>query len=174
MAFSQAADVYATDRLSHLAPRSAQTEMERMKPLKAYFGATSLSRLSADSIRQYVAHRKSAKLSNRTVNMEVGCLSSIKTRQTVAPACGRDKASARTTRYWACAYSRAEGESAEDGIEQTRMANCLPGYDNCVEHYNACLRNSRSKMARHRLYRLGYRSTKEQNASRRAINTSQQ
>ena len=28
MAFSQAADVYATERLSHLAPRSAQTEME--------------------------------------------------------------------------------------------------------------------------------------------------
>ena len=77
MAFSQAADVYATERLSHLAPRSAQTEMERMKPFKGYFGATSLSRLSADSIRQYVAHRKSARLSNRTINMEVGCLSRI-------------------------------------------------------------------------------------------------
>ena len=69
--------MYATERLSHLAPRSAQTEMERMKPLKAYFGATSLSRLSADAIRQYVAHRKSARLSNRTINMEVGCLSRI-------------------------------------------------------------------------------------------------
>jgi len=75
LAFGHAADLYAAERVSHLVARSVQTEIERLKPLRTYFGATSLSRVSADSIREYVAHRKSANLSNRTINMEVGCLS---------------------------------------------------------------------------------------------------
>jgi integrase len=77
LAFGQAADTYSTHRLSHLSPRSVQTEKERLKPLRSYFGAISLSRISADSIRQYVNQRKAAKLSNRTINMEVGCLARI-------------------------------------------------------------------------------------------------
>ena len=77
LAFGQAVNTHTAERLSHLAPRSIQTETERMKPLKAYFGVTSLNRVSADSIRQYVAQRKSANLSNRTVNMEIGCLSRL-------------------------------------------------------------------------------------------------
>lgn len=77
MAFCQAADAYAAERVSHLAPRSIQTETERLKPLRAYFCATPLNRVSADSIRQYVAQRKSSTLSNRTINMEVACLSRL-------------------------------------------------------------------------------------------------
>ena len=48
-----------------------------MKPLKAHFAVISLNRISADSVRQYVSQRKAAKLSNRTINMEVACLARI-------------------------------------------------------------------------------------------------
>ena len=77
LAFSEAADRYLADRLAHLAPRSVRTEQERLKPLRAFFGTSSLTRVSADTIRQYIASRKSAGLSNRTVNMEVGCFSRV-------------------------------------------------------------------------------------------------
>jgi integrase len=76
-AFSNAADIYLAEKLPHLAPRSIQTEKERLKPLKANFGTISLSRISADSIRQYIIERKAANLSNRTINMEVACLARI-------------------------------------------------------------------------------------------------
>lgn len=77
MAFSNAADTYLAEKLPHLAPRSIQTEKERLKPLKAHFGTISLNHISADSIRQYVIGRKAANLSNRTINMEVACLACI-------------------------------------------------------------------------------------------------
>jgi integrase len=65
------------DRRAHLAPRSVTTEQERLKPLKVFFAATALNHISADSIRQYITQRKKAGLSNRTVNMEVSCLSRV-------------------------------------------------------------------------------------------------
>ena len=40
LAFTEAADRYIADRLAHLAPRSIVTENERLKPLRAFFGAT--------------------------------------------------------------------------------------------------------------------------------------
>jgi integrase len=77
LAFSQAADLYVAERLPHLASRSIQTEKERLKPLKTYFASTSLSRITAEPVRQYVAERKAENLSNRTINMEVSCLARI-------------------------------------------------------------------------------------------------
>jgi integrase len=77
LALSEAADRFLTDRIAHLAPRSIQTERERSGPLKAYFGATQLTHISADCIRQYVAHRKSTGVSNKTINLEVGVLRGI-------------------------------------------------------------------------------------------------
>ncbi len=77
LAFSAAADLYVDERLPHLAPRTIQTEKERQKPLKAYFGAMSLNRISADSVRRYIVERKTKNLSNRTINMEVACLARI-------------------------------------------------------------------------------------------------
>jgi hypothetical protein len=70
LAFSETADRYVDDRRAHLAPRSIVTEQERLKPLKAFFSATALNHISADSIRQYISHRKRVGLSNRTVNMD--------------------------------------------------------------------------------------------------------
>jgi integrase len=77
LAFSQAADLYVAERLPHLASRSIQTEKERLKPLKTYFASTSLSRITAEPVRQYVAERKAENLSNRTINMEESCLARI-------------------------------------------------------------------------------------------------
>jgi integrase len=78
LAFSEAADHYVADRRAHLARRSIVTEQERLKPLKAFFGAKALNHISADSIRQYINCRKDEGLSNRTINMEVGCLRVLK------------------------------------------------------------------------------------------------
>jgi integrase len=69
-----AADAYLAEKELHVSPRTAQTEKERLKPLKAYFGANALSRISADDVRRYVFERRGKNLSNRTINMEVACL----------------------------------------------------------------------------------------------------
>ena len=74
LAFSEAADRYIVDRLAHLAPRSIRTENERLKPLRAFFMAASLTRISADSVLAYIGHRKQQNAANRTINMELGIL----------------------------------------------------------------------------------------------------
>jgi hypothetical protein len=77
LGFIQAADRYTSDREGHLAPRSITTEQERLKPLKSFFGSTALTRISADLIRRYISQRKNSGVSNRTINLEVGCVSRI-------------------------------------------------------------------------------------------------
>ena len=77
LAFPEAADRYIADRLAHLAERSVQTERERLRPLKRYLGTTPLTRISENTIREYIAHRKSAGVGNRTVNLELGILRRI-------------------------------------------------------------------------------------------------
>jgi integrase len=77
LAFIEAADRYVADRLAHLAPRSIDTERERLKPLRTFFSALTLTRISADCVRDYVAHRKQQGAANRTLNMELGILRRI-------------------------------------------------------------------------------------------------
>jgi integrase len=77
LAFTVAADRYVSDRISHLAPRSIVTERERLKPLNRFFGAAPLTRITADSVRQYIAARKQNGVANRTLNMELGVLRRI-------------------------------------------------------------------------------------------------
>ena len=77
LAFIEAADRYISDRLAHLAPRSIVTEKERLKPLRAFFNKTPLTKVSADDIGQYVAHRKQQSAANRTLNMELGIVRRI-------------------------------------------------------------------------------------------------
>ncbi len=77
LAFTEAAERYIADRLAHLAPRSIVTEKERLKPLRAFFGAVPLTRISADSVREYIGHRKQQNAANRTLNMELGILRRI-------------------------------------------------------------------------------------------------
>jgi integrase len=77
LGFTEAADRYIADRLSHLAPRSIRTEEERLKPLRAFFAATRLTRISAESVREYIGQRKTKGAANRTLNMELGILRRI-------------------------------------------------------------------------------------------------
>jgi hypothetical protein len=77
--FGKAAERYLEERRHGLARYSIRTEQERSRCPKAYFGTTSLTRISAESLREYIVWRKSQKpqrgdsteISNRTVNMEV-------------------------------------------------------------------------------------------------------
>jgi integrase len=77
LSFGEAADRYQADRLAHLAPRTRSMEKDRLKPLRDYFGATSLNRISADAILSYIPQRKAGGLANRTINMELGILRRI-------------------------------------------------------------------------------------------------
>jgi integrase len=69
--FGEAADRFLSERIPYLAPRTVETERERVKPLKAYFVGTRLSRISADQVRLYIQHRKQAGMANKTVNLEL-------------------------------------------------------------------------------------------------------
>lgn len=77
LSFSEAADRYLAERIAHLAPRSIRTERERLKPMRDFFEATPLARITADSAREYVGQRKRQGAANRTVNMEIGILRRI-------------------------------------------------------------------------------------------------
>ena len=77
LGFSQAADRHLEDRLPNLAARSIETEKERLKPLRKYFGDTPLTRLSADTIRAYIAQRKGTGVANKTINLEIGVVRGV-------------------------------------------------------------------------------------------------
>ncbi len=77
LGFAEAADRYLADRLAHLAPRSILTERERLKPMRAFLGATALARVTADTVSDYIARRKEQGAANRTLNMELGILRRI-------------------------------------------------------------------------------------------------
>ena len=77
LAFSEAADRYLADRLAHLAPRSVQREKECLVPLKAFYSATPLTRIDAETILAYFARRKTASISNTTINRELCVLRGV-------------------------------------------------------------------------------------------------
>ncbi len=77
LAFSEAADRYLADRLAHLAPCSVQREKECLVPLKAFYGATPLTRIDAETILAYFARRKTASISNTTINRELCVLRGV-------------------------------------------------------------------------------------------------
>jgi len=57
LTFAEAAEKNLAERIAHLAPRSAQTERERLKPLCAVFGAAKVNKISVEMVRMYVAER---------------------------------------------------------------------------------------------------------------------
>jgi integrase len=69
--FNEAVDLHITDRIPYVAASTVQTERERAKPLKAFFGSTRVSRISADLVRDYIKHRKQQGMANKTVNLEL-------------------------------------------------------------------------------------------------------
>jgi len=75
--FREAADKYIEEITPRLRPLSVRSEKERARRLIDYFDKLPLIKISPDSIREFVTHRKGQGMSNRTVNMECGLLRRI-------------------------------------------------------------------------------------------------
>src|SRR5215471_15825103 len=58
LGFATAAERPLDDRTPHLAPKSIETEKERLKPLKAYFQEMPLLQITPDTIRSYISRRR--------------------------------------------------------------------------------------------------------------------
>jgi integrase len=80
LTFEDAAAKNLAERIAHLAPRSVQTERERLKPLCAVFGSVKVHRITVDMVRTYMADRKTAHVANKTINLELGVLRSVMKR----------------------------------------------------------------------------------------------
>jgi integrase len=72
--FVEAAKAYLEARKPHVSERTIQFEVERLKPLSAFFGDRPLLRVKAEDIGSYQKRRLEQGVSGRTVNMEVGVL----------------------------------------------------------------------------------------------------
>jgi integrase len=77
LSFKDAADKNLAERVAHLAPRSVQTERERLKPLCSVFGPVKVHRITVETVRTYVADRKATNVANKTINLELGVLRGV-------------------------------------------------------------------------------------------------
>jgi integrase len=77
LGFGEALDRYLADRYVRVAAKSHRTESDHAKPLRDYFGTTSIVHIRVESILAYIRERKKKGLSNTTVNMELGILRRI-------------------------------------------------------------------------------------------------
>ena len=75
--FSEAAAQFLEDRLSHLAPRSVQTERERAKAINKSLGTVQVSRISVAHVVGYIRDRKTAGIANATVNRELDIIRGV-------------------------------------------------------------------------------------------------
>jgi integrase len=74
LALSEAVKCYLTDRSARVSPRSHRSKSDHAKPVREFFGATQVSRISGESVVAYIRQRKETGISNVTVNMEIGIL----------------------------------------------------------------------------------------------------
>ena len=77
LTFAEAAKRNLAERVVRLAPRSVQTERERLKPLCKAFGLIKVNRINVEMVRTYMADRKTASVANKTINLELGVLRSV-------------------------------------------------------------------------------------------------
>ncbi len=75
--FSEAAERFLGDRIPHLAPRSIQTERERVKPINKVLGEVAVWRMSAGQVTGYIRDRKAAGRSNATINRELDIIRGV-------------------------------------------------------------------------------------------------
>jgi integrase len=80
LTFEEAAKKNLAERVGRLAPRSVQTERERLKPLCDAFGLIKVSRVTVEMVRAYVVDRQAAKIGNKTINLELGVLRGVMKR----------------------------------------------------------------------------------------------
>jgi hypothetical protein len=88
--FSEAAEIYLTERKPHVSERTMQFEKERLKPLCKHFGESALLRFKAQDVAAYQSARLEAGVSGRTVNMETGVLGRMLKRAKVWNAISED------------------------------------------------------------------------------------
>jgi integrase len=69
--FREAAEQFLQDRTPHLATLTVRTEKERAKIVNRIFGDVQVSHITPDAILAYMRKRKSAGISNATVNREL-------------------------------------------------------------------------------------------------------
>jgi len=74
LALPEALNRYLADRSAYVAEPSDRSESDHAKPLREYFGAMPIGRISTELILAYIRHRKEKGISNTTVNMEIGIL----------------------------------------------------------------------------------------------------
>jgi integrase len=77
LSFSDAAVRFLEDRLSHLAPRSIQTERERAKAINRYLGNVQVARVTIADVQGYIRERKTAGIANATVNRELDIIRGV-------------------------------------------------------------------------------------------------
>jgi integrase len=77
LSFSDAVERYLADRLARIQPKTVMAERDRARALKKYFGATQVSRISADFVLTYIAARKQAGMANGTINRDLDVLRGV-------------------------------------------------------------------------------------------------
>jgi integrase len=75
--FSDAAERFLADRIPHLAPRSIQTERERVKPINKALGDVAVWRMTSPQVVGYIRDRKTAGRSNATINRELDIIRGV-------------------------------------------------------------------------------------------------
>jgi len=78
--FTTAAKRHLEDRTPHLAPKSVETEEERLKPLQAYLREMSLLQISSDTLRAYISERRKKGVANKTINLEIAVVRGVMKR----------------------------------------------------------------------------------------------
>jgi len=71
--FEEAAEKNLAERIARLAPRSIQTERERMRLLCTVFGSLKVNRITVEMVRSYMTGRTGANVTN---NYQFGAWSS--------------------------------------------------------------------------------------------------
>lgn len=75
--FAEAAQIFLDDRMPQLAPRSAQTERERLGAVTQSLGAIPVSKLKPEHVLAYIGQRKDAHRANSTVNRELDVIRGV-------------------------------------------------------------------------------------------------
>jgi integrase len=75
--FSDAAERFLADRKPHLAPRSIQTEGERVMPINKSLGNIVVCRMTTAQVAAYVRERNATGRSNATINRELDIIRGV-------------------------------------------------------------------------------------------------
>jgi integrase len=77
LGFTTASERHLDDRTPHLAPKSIETEQERLKPLRAYLKETPIMHITSDILRSYISERRKKGVANKTINLEIGVVRGV-------------------------------------------------------------------------------------------------